>query len=141
MRIGIAIDGSENSLRALREAIRLGKLLKDPASLVLINVHLSALISPVARGIDRKQIESYMDQIAEEELADAKRIVAEAGMSADIVKGHGEVAPTILETLQKEKIEMLVLGGKGRSSVTDLLLGSITTKLISLSPIPVIVVK
>ncbi|MEN9771692.1 MAG: hypothetical protein RJA58_335 [Pseudomonadota bacterium] len=141
MRIGIAIDGSENSLRALREAIRLSKLLKDPASLVLINVHLSALISPVARGIDRKQIESYMDQIAEEELADAKRIVAEAGMSADIVKGHGEVAPTILETLQKEKIEMLVLGGKGRSSVTDLLLGSITTKLISLSPIPVIVVK
>jgi nucleotide-binding universal stress UspA family protein len=141
MRIGIAIDGSENSLRALREAIRLSKLLKDPASLVLINVHLSALISPVARGIDRKQIESYMDQIAEEELADAKRIVAEAGMSADIVKGHGEVAPTILGTLQKEKIEMLVLGGKGRSSVTDLLLGSITTKLISLSPIPVIVVK
>ncbi len=141
MRIGIAIDGSENSLRALREAIRLGKLLKDPASLVLINVHLSALISPVARGIDRKQIESYMDQIAEEELADAKRIVAEAGMSADIVKGHGEVAPTILETIQKEKIEMLVLGGKGRSSVTDLLLGSVTTKLISLSPIPVIVVK
>ena len=126
MRIGIAIDGSENSLRA---------------SLVLINVHLSALISPVARGIDRKQIESYMDQIAEEELADAKRIVAEAGMSADIVKGHGEVEPTILETIQKEKIEMLVLGGKGRSSVTDLLLGSVTTKLISLSPIPVIVVK
>lgn len=141
MRIGIAIDGSDNSLRALREAIRLGKMLKDPASLVLINVHLSALISPVARGIDRKQIESYMDQIAEEELADAKRIVAEAGVSADIVKGHGEVAPTILETIQKEKIEMLVLGGKGRSSVTDLLLGSVTTKLISLSPIPVIVVK
>jgi nucleotide-binding universal stress UspA family protein len=141
MRIGIAIDGSENSLRALREAIRLGKMMKEPASLVLINVHLSALISPVARGIDRKQIESYMDQIAEEELADAKAIVAEAGLSAAIVKGHGEVAPTILETIKNEKIELLVLGGKGRSSVTDLLLGSVTTKLISLSPIPVIVVK
>lgn len=141
MRIGIAIDGSENSLRALREAIRLGKMMKEPASLVLINVHLSALISPVARGIDRKQIESYMDQIAEEELADAKAIVAEAGLSATIVKGHGEVAPTILETIKKENIELLALGGKGRSSVTDLLLGSVTTKLISLSPIPVIVVK
>jgi nucleotide-binding universal stress UspA family protein len=141
MRIGIAIDGSENSLRALREAIRLGNMMKAPASLVLINVHLSALISPVARGIDRKQIESYMDQIAEEELADAKAIVAEAGMSADIVKGHGEVAPTILETIKNQNIELLVLGGKGRSSVTDLLLGSVTTKLTSLSPIPVIVVK
>ena len=141
MRIGIAIDGSENSLRALREAIRLGNMMKAPASLVLINVHLSALISPVARGIDRKQIESYMDQIAEEELADAKAIDDEAGMSADIVKGHGEVAPTILETIKNQNIELLVLGGKGRSSVTDLLLGSVTTKLTSLSPIPVIVVK
>ncbi len=141
MRIGIAIDGSENSLRALREAIRLGKMMKEPASLLLINVHLSALISPVARGIDRKQIESYMDQIAEEELADAKRIAADAGIPVEIVKGHGEVAPTILETLKNEKLDLLVLGGKGRSSVTDLLLGSVTTKLISLSPIPVIVVK
>ncbi len=141
MRIGIAIDGSENSLRALREAIRLGNMMKEPASLLLINVHLSALISPVARGIDRKQIESYMDQIAEEELADAKRIVADAGLSAEIVKGHGEVAPTILQTIKNEKLDLLVVGGKGRSSVTDLLLGSVTTKLISLSPIPVIVVK
>ncbi len=141
MRIGIAIDGSENSLRALREAIRLGNMMKEPASLLLINVHLSALISPVARGIDRKQIESYMDQIAEEELADAKRIVADAGLSAEIIKGHGEVAPTILQTIKNEKLDLLVVGGKGRSSVTDLLLGSVTTKLISLSPIPVIVVK
>ncbi len=141
MRIGIAIDGSENSLRALREAIRLGNMMKEPASLLLINVHLSALISPVARGIDRKQIESYMDQIAEEELADAKRIVTDAGLSAEIIKGHGEVAPTILQTIKNEKLDLLVVGGKGRSSVTDLLLGSVTTKLISLSPIPVIVVK
>ncbi len=141
MRIGIAIDGSENSLRALREAIRLGNMMKEPASLLLINVHLSALISPVARGIDRKQIESYMDQIAEEELADAKRIVTDAGLSAESVKGHGEVAPTILQTIKNEKLDLLVVGGKGRSSVTDLLLGSVTTKLISLSPIPVIVVK
>ena len=68
MHIGIAVDGSANSLRAVRHAIALAGDLKTAPQLTLINVHLSALVSPVAKGIDRHQIEQYMDQIAEEEL-------------------------------------------------------------------------
>jgi nucleotide-binding universal stress UspA family protein len=141
MRIAIAVDGSENSLRAVNHALALARQLKEPPSLILLNVHLSALISPVAKGIDRHQIEQYMDQIAEEELAEAKKAVAAAGLAASVVKGHGEVAATILEIAKKENIDMLVVGGKGRSGLTDLLLGSITTKLVSVSPVPVLVVK
>jgi nucleotide-binding universal stress UspA family protein len=141
MRIAIAVDGSENSLRAVNHALALARQLREPPVLTLLNVHLSALISPVAKGIDRHQIEQYMDQIAEEELAEAKKAVAAAGMTASIIKGHGEVAATILEITKKENIDMLVVGGKGRSGLTDLLLGSITTKLVSVSPVPVLVVK
>ena len=66
---------------------------------------------------------------------------SDAGVAAKIVKGHGEVVPTILDTIKKEGLDLLVVGGKGRSSLSDLILGSVTTKLISLSPIPVLVVK
>jgi len=141
MHIAIAVDGSENSLRAVNHALALARQLKEPPVLTLLNVHLSALISPVAKGIDRHQIEQYMDQIAEEELAEAKKTISAAGMTASIIKGHGEVAATILEITKKENIDMLVVGGKGRSGLTDLLLGSITTKLVSVSPVPVLVVK
>ncbi len=141
MHIAIAVDGSDNSLRAVNHALSFARQLKEAPRLTLINVHLSALISPVARGIDKHQIEQYMDQIAEEELSQAKKTVAAAGFSANVVKGHGEVAPTILEILKKESVDMLVVGGKGRSGLSDLLLGSITTKLVSVSPIPVLVVK
>jgi universal stress protein A len=141
MRIAIAVDGSENSLRAVRYAIELAGKLKEGSSIVLLNVHISALISPVARGIDRKQVEEYMDEIAEEELSEAKKILSQAGLSADVIKGHGEVVPTILEIVKKENISLLVVGGKGRSSLADLLIGSTTTKLISLCPVPVTVVK
>lgn len=141
MRIAIAVDGSENSLRALRYAIDMAGKLKEPVQLSLLNVHISALISPVARGIDRKQVEQYMDEIAEEELSEAKKILTQSGLVADVIKGHGEVVPTILEIVKKEKIDQLIVGGKGRSSLADLLIGSTTTKLISLSPIPVTVVK
>jgi nucleotide-binding universal stress UspA family protein len=141
MHIAIAVDGSDNSLRAVHHALKLAQQLKEIPSLALINVHLSALISPVAKGIDREQIEKYMDQIAEEELQAAKKAVAAENMKAKIIKGRGEVAPTILEIIKEENADMLIVGGKGRSSLTDLLLGSITSKLISVSPIPVLVVK
>ena len=141
MRIAIAVDGSENSLRAVREAVTVSNALKQTPELLLLNVHLSALISPVAKGIDRHQIEQYMDQIAEEELKDAKKILAEAGLSFPVIKGHGEVAATILEIIKKEGVSLLVVGGKGRSIISDLILGSVTTKLISHSPVPVLVVK
>lgn len=141
MKIAVAVDGSDNSLRAVREAVKICRSLKEQPVLMLLNVHMSALISPVAKGIDRHQIEQYMDQIAEEELSQAKVILADAGVAAKIVKGHGEVVSTILETIKKEGLDLLVVGGKGRSSLSDLILGSVTTKLISLSPIPVLVVK
>ena len=141
MHIAVAVDGSENALRAVRHAISLGRQFKEPPKITLVNVHLSALISPVAKGIDRHQIEEYMDQIAEEELSEAKKVMAESGMTAQVIKGHGEIAPTMLEIIKKEAVDMLVMGGKGRSSLSDLILGSVTTKLVSVSPIPVLVVK
>jgi nucleotide-binding universal stress UspA family protein len=82
-----------------------------------------------------------MDQIAEEELKDAKDIMTEAGLDFEVIKGHGEIAPTILEIIKKQGVSLLVVGGKGRTALSDLILGSVTTKLISLSPIPVLVVK
>ncbi len=141
MRIAIAVDGSENSLRAVRYAIGLNQKLKEPASITLLNVHVSALISPVARGIDRKQVEQYMDEIAEEELSEAKKLLTQTGISANVIKGHGDVVPTIIEIIKKENIDLLIVGGKGRSGLTDLLIGSTTTKLISHCPAPVTVVK
>lgn len=141
MRIAIAVDGSDNSLRAVREAMSIANALKEKPALLLLNVHLSALISPVAKGIDRHQIEQYMDQIAEEELKEAKNILTAAGQAFTVVKGHGEVAATIIDIIKKENLNLLIVGGKGRSSISDLILGSVTTKLISHSPIPVLVVK
>ena len=65
MHIAIAIDGSDHALKALDQAIGMAKDLKTAPSLSLVNVHLNALVSPVARGIDQKLVEAYMDEIAD----------------------------------------------------------------------------
>jgi nucleotide-binding universal stress UspA family protein len=141
MHIAIAIDGSDHALRALDRAIAMAKDLKTSPQLSLVNVHLNALISPVARGIDQKLVEAYMDEIAEKELATAKARVAEAGLSAGVVKAHGEIVPELLKFIRDQKVDLMVVGGKGRGSLVDLLLGSVAGRLAETSPVPVLIVK
>ena len=141
MHIAIAIDGSDHALKALDQAIGMAKDLKTAPSLSLVNVHLNALVSPVARGIDQKLVEAYMDEIADKELASAKARVAEAGLGAAVVKAHGEIVPELLKFIKDQKVDLMVVGGKGRGSLVDLLLGSVAGRLAETSPVPVLIVK
>jgi nucleotide-binding universal stress UspA family protein len=141
MHIAVAIDGSDHALKALDHAISMAKDYKTLPSISLVNVHLNALISPVARGIDQKLVEAYMDEIAEKELAGAKAHVAQAGLTATVVKAHGEIVPALLKFIQEQKVDLMVVGGKGRGSLVDLLLGSVAGRLAETSPVPVLIVK
>lgn len=52
----------------------------------------------------------------------------------------GDPVTAILEEASKPGYQVLVVGTHGRSGMTKLLLGSVTEKLIRLSPIPVLTV-
>ena len=52
----------------------------------------------------------------------------------------GDPAETIIETVRREKANMLVVGRRGRGRLSGLLLGSVSQKLASLAPCIVIVV-
>jgi nucleotide-binding universal stress UspA family protein len=141
MHIAVAIDGSDHALKALDHALSMAKDYKTLPRISLVNVHLNALISPVARGIDQKLVEAYMDEIAEKELASAKARVAQAGLTATVVKAHGEIVPELLKFIREQKVDLMVVGGKGRGSLVDLLLGSVAGRLAETSPVPVLIVR
>jgi nucleotide-binding universal stress UspA family protein len=52
----------------------------------------------------------------------------------------GEPVTVILQEATKHGYDLMVVGTRGRTGVTRLLLGSVTEKLIRLSPIPVLTV-
>ncbi|CAG0989924.1 MAG: universal stress protein [Candidatus Methanoperedens nitroreducens] len=43
---------------------------------------------------------------------------------------EGEVYRAILETAEKEKVSLIVMGARGKSQIKDLLLGSVSTKVV-----------
>lgn len=60
------------------------------------------------------------------------------GKKVKIIIGHGIPYVEILSAIDKENIDFLVFGPKGRSNLQGFLFGSVAEKLFRHSPVPVI---
>ena len=55
--------------------------------------------------------------------------------------GVGEEAEVICQYAKEKGCDQIFMGTRGLGSVSDLVLGSVATKVIHLSPVPVLLVK
>ncbi|MDP2680239.1 MAG: universal stress protein, partial [Rhodoferax sp.] len=53
----------------------------------------------------------------------------------------GETAPTLVEFATDKTCSLIVMGARGLGNVAGLLLGSVATKVVKLSTLPVLLVK
>ena len=64
-----------------------------------------------------------------------------AGIAYTLELAEGEIAETLVQYAEREKCDMIVMGTRGMGTVMNLVLGSVTTKVIHLTNIPVTLVK
>ncbi len=58
-----------------------------------------------------------------------------------IIVAEGSAARKIIETAEKEKVDLIVMGKKGQSGLEKLLIGSVANHVLRHSPAPVLVIK
>ena len=143
MRILVATDGSEPSGRAVDFAARWAKGLKAELEIIhVVNVDNLALdqLGNYAIG-EHVTLGEVLNTFAEEKVAEAKKQAAACGVS--IVQSEspfGDPAELIIEAARRDKVDMIVLGKRGRGRLSGLLLGSVSQKVVSIAPCAVVVV-
>ena len=142
-RILVATDGSEGADRAVDYAARRAKA--DGAELLIVNVMGGyGLPDKVFLAFTNDQNVLLKELLASQSaatLTTARDRAREAGVSTIVLESRtGEVAQTIIDIAHEKKAEAIVVGKRGAGRVAGVLLGSVSQKLVSLSPLPLTVV-
>ncbi|MDO8595680.1 MAG: universal stress protein [Sulfuricaulis sp.] len=138
LRVLIPIDGSENSLRAVGFVVRKAALYKGPLEIHLLNVQHP--FPGTIRGV-HKEAEQFHHDEGLKALAGARKALDAAGLKHVYHISVGEAGEAIAHFARDKHIEQIVMGTRGAGSIANMLLGSVTTKVLHLVDVPVLLVK
>ena len=132
-----ATDGSATADRALELAKSLAK--QDGAALIALH-SLEELAGPGGRGAypeqaDEEDVEAKIGRQVDELVAEgisAQRRVVQGGVTG--------AAHTIARVASEDGADLIVAGTRGHTTLSGLLLGSVTHRLLHIAPCPVLVV-
>lgn len=133
----LSFDGSECAINAAKLAAQLAFLQKEPFLWVLC----------VVESPDENLQEPYQSQSIEQQLTKGMTLIKAAsniiGYGVTIKQEilFGNVADSILNVADTRNCDLIVMGIRGLSLVSELIMGSKTQKVISLAKCPVLVTK
>ncbi len=137
-RILVAIDGSDPSLKAARMAADIA--LRFGAQLTLVHVVPKLLLPPDVYGLTLAEVEKEHQAYAETLLQKAVSFLAEPGVDTTSTILYGSPAESIAEEAAAPDVGMVVVGSRGHGAVARVFLGSVSDRIVHISPKPVLVV-
>ncbi len=139
--ITVAIDGSETAEAALQVAIDLAKHYDSELTIVAVAPFAPVFVTPnepfVPPALPASSLPKY------QEVVDAA-LRSARGQGLSHVQGfctEGVVVDELLGRISAHRTDLLVVGSRGLSGAKRLLLGSVSTALVTRAPCPVLVVR
>lgn len=147
----LAVDGSKHSAAPIQAAAELARVFRSEVVLVHARQVVQAPV-PVgvpAIGITTLAGTDEMAMVAQDLEAAARRVVDQvlAELANQDVKARGEVvsgrstAKSVLEAAQDCGADLIIIGSRGLSDLSGLLLGSVAHQVVQHAHCPVLVVR
>ena len=153
-KVLVAIDGSEHSMKAVELAIEMSekelsnKTEDDDRGLTALTVldvskprkFLSSFIAAPTYGLreldeERNAAKQWMNAVRKK--AEDKKIP----FRSEIIEGLVSAEATIVDYAESHEIDLIVVGTRGRTGFSKVLLGSVASRVVEYAPCSVIVVK
>jgi nucleotide-binding universal stress UspA family protein len=142
MKILIATDGSKPAMHAVKYAVKLLRSLSSTSNAItLISVHEDVGLRHAKAFVGKEAVADYLRELSEQELKPARKLLDAAGVKHDMEVRTGHVAQEIVRCAKAGKFDLIALGAKGRGAIADLLLGSVAQRVLTMSEVPVVLVK
>jgi nucleotide-binding universal stress UspA family protein len=136
----VPVDGSSTAERAVRHVLALMKA-GEAMEVHLVNVQEKADAPEVMRFMKPADIKRMQLTHGAAALQAAKRHLDRAGVKYEEHLLIGDPAETIARLARRGKFDKIIMGTHGRTGMSRLLMGSVATKVLHLSSVPVTLVK
>ena len=141
-RVLLPIDGSQCALRAVALVIAKRANYANPEDL---EIHLVNVQPPLSHDITRfashQQVVDFHREESEKLMRPACALFDSAGIGYTSHHEVGSVAESITALADALHCDQIVMGTHGRGALQELLMGSITLKVLHLANVPVLLVK
>ena len=130
-----------------KKALNFIKQLKDAGAKEVVVLHVidEREIEHIAHLpeviIDPKEVEKKMKENAQKQMKEIEDALKSVGLRVQTQIDKGVPFTDILKVEKEENVSVVVLGSHGKSCVSEMLLGSVSEKVIRKSTKPVLVVR
>ncbi|MBI3155514.1 MAG: universal stress protein [Burkholderiales bacterium] len=140
MKILIAVDGSPFTKRMLAYLTAHDEFPGRSHDYTVLSV-----VAPVppraAAVVDKATLDGYYEDEAEKVFKPIRSFLARQGIEARYQYKVGHAGETIASIADKGKFDLLVMGSHGHGTLTNLVMGSVATKVLAHCKVPVLLVR
>jgi nucleotide-binding universal stress UspA family protein len=146
-KVLVAVDGSQNSERALDFALDLAE--KFVANVTVLNVSESPAMGAVpmepttvsgdSMVIFSNDLRKFHEEILSKAVAHAKTVKPDVAVSSEL--REGDPALEVVAAAKEGGFDVVVVGHRGQGRLRELFMGSISEKVAHLAPCPVVIVR
>ena len=138
-KILVPVDGSDISYRALDSALFLSERLASKITAIHVIEKVPTVYIQSQKVLD-ELLETHKNE-SQKILDECSSIATKKGNAINTTLLEGNPASTILEFSQMEKYEVIIIGSLGMGHFKELILGSVSSKILHHSSCPVLLIR
>lgn len=135
----VAVDGSECSMRAVGHAAKVAAQTAN-SQIHLVNVQYP-LHGTVSTFVSAAQIKAMHQEEGMKALDPARAQLDAAKVAHEYHLFVGDPAETVTRYAKEQGVDEIIIGTRGLSNLSNMLIGSVANKIIHQSTVPVTLIK
>lgn len=141
MKILIAVDGSSYTKRMLAYLAAHDEWLGGGRHQYTVLNTVSPVPARAAAVIDRETLKSYYAETSESVFKSIRSFFKKQGIEAEFVGKVGHAPEVIAKMADGQDFDLLMMGSHGHGTLGNLVMGSVTTKVLAACKTPVLLVR
>lgn len=131
----LAVDGSKNALRAAKEAVKIAS-----SDSLIEMVYVADFEKAKTDVLHAKSSESLLLE-RKRKVAPIEELLRAAGKHFKLTILHGIPGPEIVKYANENKVDIVVIGSRGLNGLQEMVLGSVSHKVMKRVQCPALIVK